>query len=425
MNEEDKTISKWGVKVVTFDRRTDAYKAELLETARMFRDLFKAEFGIDLFVSYGVLLGFARNGDFIGHDDDFDFAYISPQRKKAEMVAESARIIETLIDKGFDVYENSFGQYKVWMRREGKIFKFEIFVGWREGENAFLYFGIDQPVPLSIFLPLRAHRFFDDILPIPNQPEAVCEAIYGKNWRTPDPNFRYALTAEQWRRFAFLFTSVNRQHWNTYYKQRSKGEPWSVLPSQFAAFVANETSPGRLLEVGCGNGRDSLFFSSVNFDVTATDYSTAAIELCKTRSEESGYKLTLDQLNVYDLSHVMRFISESKGAFDVVYARFFLHAITELGERNFWRFCLGVLKVGGKCFVEFRTDQDKRAEIGVKISENERSDGHYRRFMSLDQVRSRAESFGLKTRFATSGTGMAAFRGEDPHIGRLVMERIA
>jgi SAM-dependent methyltransferase len=53
------------------------------------------------------------------------------------------------------------------------------------------------------------------------------------------------------------------------HRHRDKAQPWSVLPSQFAVFVANEVAPARLLEVGCGNGRDSLFFSSAGFDVVA------------------------------------------------------------------------------------------------------------------------------------------------------------
>jgi 2-polyprenyl-3-methyl-5-hydroxy-6-metoxy-1,4-benzoquinol methylase len=108
-----------------------------------------------------------------------------------------------------------------------------------------------------------------------------------------------------------------------------KKQPWSVLPSQFAAFIANEIEPCRLLEVGCGNGRDSLFFSSAGFDVVAADYSAAAVELSRTRSEESGIKLEVVQLNVYNWSQVIRFIGQSSAAFDAVYAPFFLHAVSQ------------------------------------------------------------------------------------------------
>ena len=423
MSEQKKTMSKWGRNVVNFENRSPVFKAELLNAAKAFHRFYKEEFGIDLFVSYGVLLGFTRGNDFIGHDDDFDFAYISSQPSRADVLRESARIIERLIDKGLQVVENSFGHYKVWVRDADRVFKFEIFVGWQEANAAYLYFGIDKGVPAGAFLPLQEHDFHGVPLPIPNQPEVICEALYGSNWRTPDPGFRYHLTPAQWAQFSFLFTSANKHHWNSYYQTRSTNQPWSILPSQFAAFIANEVDPGRLLEVGCGNGRDSLFFASVGFDVTAADYSSAALELCSSRAQQSGHQCKTVELNVYDLSQIARFTKEAGPVFDVVYARFFIHAISEIGERNFWRLCSGILKAGGKCCVEFRTNKDKRAEAGAKISDTERSDGHYRRFISIDEVRQRAEHTGLSASFIAAGTGMAAFRGEDPHVGRLVVEK--
>ena len=370
-----------------------------------------------------MLLGFTRSGDFIGHDDDFDFGYISDKRDKSDVVAEAAAIIEALVDKGWPVEMETFGQFRIWVPAGDKKFKFEIFVGWREAPDAAcLYFAIDKPAALDVFLPRRELLFHGVPLPIPNRPEVLCELIYGPDWRTPDSGFRYALD-EKWDRLSFLFASRNRQHWNTYYQRRSESEPWSILPSQFAAFVANETSPGRLLEVGCGNGRDSLFFSSVGFQVTAADYALKAVELCQSRAEQTGLRLEVLQLNVYDLPQLMRAAGKFPAAFDVVYARFFLHAVTKIGERNFWRFCAAVLKKNGKCFVEFRTEHDRRAEAGAKLSDNERADGHYRRFVSIQDVKEEASKHQLVTTFEAAGTGMAAFRGEDPHVGRLVLTK--
>ena len=48
------------------------------------------------------------------------------------------------------------------------------------------------------------------------------------------------------------------EYWNKYYEKNSA----PVEPSLFAKYVAEELQPGKtLLELGCGNGRDSLFFS--------------------------------------------------------------------------------------------------------------------------------------------------------------------
>src|SRR6187402_2050055 len=57
-------------------------------------------------------------------------------------------------------------------------------------------------------------------------------------------------------------TTENRSdYWDEYYAARATTR--RPLPSQFATFVAGELDrPHRVIELGCGNGRDSIFFSS-------------------------------------------------------------------------------------------------------------------------------------------------------------------
>ena len=47
-------------------------------------------------------------------------------------------------------------------------------------------------------------------------------------------------------------------YWDEYYAARATTR--RPLPSQFATFVAGELEqPHRVIELGCGNGRDSIF----------------------------------------------------------------------------------------------------------------------------------------------------------------------
>ena len=67
-------------------------------------------------------------------------------------------------------------------------------------------------------------------------------------------------------------------HWDEYYKK----DKAPSFPSPFALYVANKLSTQQdILEIGCGNGRDSKFFSSKGHHVTGLDRSGEAIELCK------------------------------------------------------------------------------------------------------------------------------------------------
>src|SRR5688572_3212169 len=130
-------MSKWGTETVTYDNKSEEHKRLLLEGAAELCALFKDRFGLDLFVAYGVLLGFTRAGDFIGHDDDFDLAYISPLQNKEAIYRQSVEIVEALVALGYRVKLNSYGQYKVMKRVRGLPLKFEVFVGWTEAEKAF------------------------------------------------------------------------------------------------------------------------------------------------------------------------------------------------------------------------------------------------------------------------------------------------
>ena len=63
----------------------------------------------------------------------------------------------------------------------------------------------------------------------------------------------------------------NTAYWNQYYKNKVCSEE----PSPFAQYVATLVDPGReLVELGCGNGRDAVFFAGEGLRVTAATLST-------------------------------------------------------------------------------------------------------------------------------------------------------
>jgi SAM-dependent methyltransferase len=352
-------------------------------------------------------------------------AYISAKATRAEVYQESVEIVETLLQLGYEVKFTSYGQYKVFKMFGRARRKVEIFVGFNDNDKTFLYFGIHQGVAPEAFLPVGKRDFMGVELAIPADPEAVCAATYGDGWRTPNPDFRYELSKETWRPFFFLRATHNRGHWDAYYSRKKPNEPWSMNPSPFATSVTDFIGPGRLLEIGCGNGRDSLYFASRGFDVTGADYSPPAVELCAERAAEAGLDAKFQQLNIYDVVDIARFGAANTQAFDYLYARFFVHAITEQGEEDLLRVCQAVLKPGGKCFFEFRTNHDLRAQAGREISANEREDGHYRRFVDPDILIGRAAAHGLSLVSRHEGHGLAAFKDEDPHVARLVLMREA
>ena len=75
------------------------------------------------FIENGTLLGAWRNGKFIKHDDDFDYAILINTKNDADTIYEkmlqglkntkySLRLVDTYCDK-IEVYDESYGKYNL------------------------------------------------------------------------------------------------------------------------------------------------------------------------------------------------------------------------------------------------------------------------------------------------------------------------
>ena len=66
-------------------------------------------------------------------------------------------------------------------------------------------------------------------------------------------------------------------------------KPSNVIP-QFASFLQqNGVAPGKnshILDIGCGKGRNSMYFASLGYRVTGTDFSEKALSDARTRSAQ-------------------------------------------------------------------------------------------------------------------------------------------
>lgn len=200
------------------------------------------------------------------------------------------------------------------------------------------------------------------------------------------------------------------EHWRSYYRQNTA----PLQPSSFAREVARQEPPGRLLEVGCGNGRDAVFFAGKGFAVTAIDASESAIELCRNLDPTSPISFlhgSLPQIAVRQKQ-------------DVVYSRFCLHAMTEPEEVAMLKSAARILDPGGRLLIECRSINDPLASKGEVISLTERIHGHYRRFIVKEELRGRVEAAGFIVESLIESGGLSALDGDDPVVIRLEARRI-
>jgi SAM-dependent methyltransferase len=207
-------------------------------------------------------------------------------------------------------------------------------------------------------------------------------------------------------------TEHRSDYWDEYYAARATTR--RPLPSQFATFVAGELErPHRVIELGCGNGRDSIFFASYGHQVTGVDGSEAAVQACSALAGALGESATFLQSAIDDPALADR-LSGSEGP-HLLYARFFVHAITDAEEQRFLDLAAALTSPGDVLAVEYRTVRD---QVGAK-----ETGAHYRRFVLPATFQARALERGFEVTYAVEGFGFAKFRHDDAYVARTIFRR--
>lgn len=199
-------------------------------------------------------------------------------------------------------------------------------------------------------------------------------------------------------------------YWNSFYKKFSLRKP-----SLFARFVLQKIKNNSfLLEVGCGNGRDTFYFLRNNIKCIAYDISKVAIN-----NNRKLFKKVFYVKNICKKHNKLK-----KNYYDYIYARFFLHTINEIEQKYFFLNSKSMLKKNGILFIEFRTIKDNLFKKGNKISQYERITDHYRRFIDPPKlIKELKKQFNFKLIYHKSSTKFAIFNNQKPHVCRLILKK--
>lgn len=179
----------------------------------------------------------------------------------------------------------------------------------------------------------------------------------------------------------------NRQKfWEEYYKQ------FAFHHSSFAEFCLQYLKAGEtLIDVGCGGGRDSIFFLSNGLYVVALDW----VENKELRL------LSYDKKS--DLLFLRKSIIDLEGfPIQNMYLRFLLHSITD-EEETFLLNWVGK-NVSNKLFIETRSIKDP---VGECIKDNVYKTDHCRRFIDVNVLKNKVEELGFNILFLEEGRGFA------------------
>lgn len=124
-----------------------------------------------------------------------------------------------------------------------------------------------------------------------------------------------------------LFEQRQGEWWDGFFSDRAKPCPFFVeYPNEnlIEYFDSDNMAPGRVLELGCGHGRNALYFSRRGCVVDAVDSSKTALTWAKERAVKA--ETAVNSV----CSSVLKFGLEP-GAYDIVYGSGGFHHMPPTG----------------------------------------------------------------------------------------------
>lgn len=176
---------------------------------------------------------------------------------------------------------------------------------------------------------------------------------------------------------------MNEKYWKQFYNKKVAPEE----PSSFAQFCLDFIpNKYKVVDVGCGNGRDTKFFLSKGFDSIGIDREAPP--------EDNFY-----------LGDFLDYIPVKEKA--VYYSRFFLHSIS---DRDILQF---IDKANGYFMAECRAEGDKPLLYP----------DHKRNLINSDWLLLNLLTKGFKILYFQKSFGLAPYNGEDPLIIRVIAKK--
>lgn len=114
-----------------------------------------------------------------------------------------------------------------------------------------------------------------------------------------------------------LLEEENPINWNAFYSDRERKVPFFVqLPDENLVryFQSKSFTPQKVLELGCGNGRNAIYFAQKGCRVDAIDASSEAINWAREEADKRQVHVNFMEENLFELSltpHTYDFIYDS------------------------------------------------------------------------------------------------------------------
>jgi len=201
-------------------------------------------------------------------------------------------------------------------------------------------------------------------------------------------------------------TETDSEYWNNYYRQKVT----TTSPSNFALFVQDRLKGSKvIMDIGCGNGRDSAYFIERGHTVIGVDASKEALD--------NANALTYNKIIpvVQDTSKMQI----TKSFIDVAYSRFSLHSMDRESYLKTIKNVSESLVEGGQFWIEVRSTQDELFQQGQFVDNTTYRTDHSRRFVRIQELVKDLVRLGLMISFADEQKGWAVHGNDDPVVIRV------
>ena len=201
---------------------------------------------------------------------------------------------------------------------------------------------------------------------------------------------------------------MDKAYWEAYYEDAS----FKSTPTPFAQFLIDEYSlKGSIVDLGCGNGRDSVFFASKGLEVTGVDQCTQSIHRLH-ELYNSNIKFIVD--NFTRLPENIKYRN--------IYSRFTFHSIDDESAQRTIQWAANTIQ-DGYFAIEVRSVKDDLYGIGKKTGKDTWFTDHSRRFVRLTEITDDLIHVGFRIVYSRESKGLAVYKEENPVIIRIIAQK--
>ena len=212
---------------------------------------------------------------------------------------------------------------------------------------------------------------------------------------------------------------MKNQHDINYWERYYAAHKQPFAPSLFSRHVYdNYMSRGdTCVELGCGNGRDAVFFEENGINITAYDQCAGEIGYLNSAHAKPGLRFACGDFTNLDVSNQYKH----------VYSRFTLHSITQKQQDSLLAWLTPSIESGGYFHVEFRGLGNDLHGLGEPVEGEPDAfiyEDHYRRFICREALASELERRGLEVLDSIEKKGFSPFNDTDEIFARITARKI-